>query len=386
MNEQRQEAYLVLIQQLLSCPRGEEPEILAANQDLKSPDLVQVMLEMASNLRWQGELNQANRLMNIAGHLLGVYGNLSLAAIPQEYLDFLRKVLQATVDSSGDARVVDPVLAANTDKLDLTFAELLRHWVRENLAEVEADTAQFFAADIGAFSSLMLQFPLGNKANNLEIAISGYEIALTVFTREAFPEQWATAQNNLALAYVDRIRGKQAENLERAISFCENALQVYTREAFPVKWAWTQHNLGLIYNNRIQGEKAENLERAIAYFKAALQVRTEYILPRDWADTQNNLGISYLTRIRGNKAENLELAIASFQEVFRIYTEDDCPQDWATVQLNLGIAYGNRIQEEKAENLELAIASFHKALKVYTEDKHSCKINYTYLLLNVIIS
>jgi hypothetical protein len=34
MNEQRQQAYVTLIQALLNCPAEEEPEILKANQDL----------------------------------------------------------------------------------------------------------------------------------------------------------------------------------------------------------------------------------------------------------------------------------------------------------------------------------------------------------------
>ena len=52
-------------------------------------------------------------------------------------------------------------------------------------------------------------------------------------TFEAFPEQWATTQNNLALAYNHRIRGEKADNLEKAIAACQEALKVYTFEAFP---------------------------------------------------------------------------------------------------------------------------------------------------------
>jgi hypothetical protein len=47
----------------------------------------------------------------------------------------------------------------------------------------------------------------GDKAENIEMAIASYTAALTVYTRDAFPEQWAETQNNLATAYSDRIRG-----------------------------------------------------------------------------------------------------------------------------------------------------------------------------------
>ncbi|MFB8797735.1 MAG: tetratricopeptide repeat protein [Microcoleus sp.] len=44
-------------------------------------------------------------------------------------------------------------------------------------------------------------------------------MALEVGSRDAFPEQWPTTQNNLAVAYSNRIRGKKAENIERAIAY-----------------------------------------------------------------------------------------------------------------------------------------------------------------------
>ncbi|WP_155960359.1 hypothetical protein [Fischerella sp. PCC 9605] len=43
MNEQRQQAYLNLIQSLLNCPEGEESEILAANQDLIDAGFLRVL-------------------------------------------------------------------------------------------------------------------------------------------------------------------------------------------------------------------------------------------------------------------------------------------------------------------------------------------------------
>ena len=73
-------------------------------------------------------------------------------------------------------------------------------------------------------------------------------------------------QNNLAIAYRNRIRGEKADNLERAITAYQEALKVYTFDAFPQDWALTQHNLATAYSYRIRGEKADNLERAIAAY------------------------------------------------------------------------------------------------------------------------
>ena len=86
-------------------------------------------------------------------------------------------------------------------------------------------------------------------------------------------------QNNLANAYSDRIRGERAENLEQAIGHYQQALEVYTRQAYPEDWAMTQNNLANAYADRIRGERAENLEQAIGHYQQALEVRTRQADP-----------------------------------------------------------------------------------------------------------
>jgi hypothetical protein len=50
-------------------------------------------------------------------------------------------------------------------------------------------------------------------------------------------------QYNLGNAYNDRINGSRDENLEKARAFYEAALTVYTREDFPEYWAMIQKKL-----------------------------------------------------------------------------------------------------------------------------------------------
>lgn len=96
MNEQRTEAYLNLIQQLLNCAsEAELQQPLTDNQELLDRGLVQVMLEVTEDLRMQGDLDNANFLMNLAGQLMGVDGNISDAQ-----LKFLLQVLQRIQKSS----------------------------------------------------------------------------------------------------------------------------------------------------------------------------------------------------------------------------------------------------------------------------------------------
>ncbi|MBW4574489.1 MAG: CHAT domain-containing protein, partial [Aphanothece sp. CMT-3BRIN-NPC111] len=200
----------------------------------------------------------------------------------------------------------------------------------------------------------------GDKAQNLEQAIAAYSAALQVNTREAFPIEWATTQNNLGIDYSNRIRGDKTQNLEQATAAYSAALQILTREAFPIDWAMAQNNLGIAYRNRIGGDKAQNLEQAIAAYSAALQVYTREAFPIEWATTQNNLGIAYSDRIRGDKTQNLEQATAAYSAALQVYTREAFPIQWAMTQNNLGVAYRD------VQRLPEAVQAFQSALEIYT--------------------
>jgi CHAT domain-containing protein len=63
-------------------------------------------------------------------------------------------------------------------------------------------------------------------------------------------------QNNLAIAYGDRIRGERADNLEQAIECYEAALTIRTRSAFPQNHTETLSNLGNLYRSNQQWQLA----------------------------------------------------------------------------------------------------------------------------------
>ncbi|MEQ8973979.1 MAG: tetratricopeptide repeat protein [Coleofasciculus sp. C1-SOL-03] len=362
MDEQRLQAYLTLINTLLTCPSGEEGQTLQDNAEFVDAGLVETMTQKAEALAEEGDENAAQFLVGLANQLGEFLGLSASTATPEAQLDFLLEVLQATLDSRGNPQVVYPLLKDNLHLLNENFTRVLWNWGMATLTEVEAEQGQV----LGEFSNLIVEFPLGSQANNLEIAIAGYEMALTTFTCDNDSETWAILQNNLGNAYRDRIRGKGAENIERAIASYQAALKVRTRKAFPSDWAMTQNNLGNAYWKRIRGEAAENIERAIASYQAALEVYTLEAFPNYWADTQNNLGAAYCKRIRGEAAENIERAIASYQAALEVYTYEAFPTDWAEIQNNLGNAYKDRIRGDKAENIEIAITSYQAALEVRT--------------------
>ena len=71
MNEQRAQAYVNLIEQLLACTDDEElNNILQANQELIDPEFLQVMENYATGLEQQGHNNPAAWLRDIKYRIL----------------------------------------------------------------------------------------------------------------------------------------------------------------------------------------------------------------------------------------------------------------------------------------------------------------------------
>ena len=215
------------------------------------------------------------------------------------------------------------------------------------------------------FGKSIREFPLGDRALNLELSLTASQLALKVFTRNAFPENWAMIQNSLGNAYGDRIRGERADNIELAVASFELALQIYTRDAFPEDWAMTQNNLATAYWNRIRGKRADNIEQAIIYLQLALQIYTRDAFPEHWAQEQENLGTAYRDRICGERADNLEQAIYLYNQAAQIFTRESYPQKWSTNQAHLAEAFIKRAElTNSCTDLDTAIELLQSSLEL----------------------
>lgn len=361
MNEQRIQAYFYLIYQLLSCPQGDEPRILQENQELLDENLIELMEALAQQYRDDGKSQEAQELSDMAQELaiiLGLFGY-------DDYFLFSAELFQK-IGGNPEPQFIYPFLEDNLDKLDENMLKVLDIKVKDVLSSINAEYAAQMAGVIINFSKLIIEFPLGNIAINIELGINACTTALSILTFEAFPFEWARAKNNLGTAYFSRIKGDKADNLEQAIAILTETFKVYTFEKYPYEWAITQQNLANAYTYRIKEDKADNLERAIAACKEALKVRNFENYPSEWAMTQTTLGTAYAQRIKENKAENLEKAIIFYTQALKVYTLNDFLYEWGMTKNNLGVAYRDRIRGDKADNLEKSIAIYKEVLKAIT--------------------
>jgi len=293
----------------------------------------------------------------------------------QDYLNFLMETLRK-ISENPNPQVIYPFWAQNLDKLDDNLARILDSWARETLTQVTPEQAYAMAVDIGNFSSLIRQFSLGNIAVNQEIAITGNEIALTIFTFDAFPQKWAATQNNLAAVYYSRIRGEKADNLEKAITACQEALKVRTFDAFPQQWAMTQNNLANAYRNRIRGDKAENIKEAVMCYQNALQ---GYETAGDFLNAAE-MGLT-LGKIKVDRGEWYQ-GLAYLEKSLKIYRQfDDLKSRADTIYQ---IAHTHHL----IGNHEKASIYYRDALRFYEYLKHDrgvafCQASLGRLMLQI---
>ena len=273
--------------------------------------------------------------------------------------DFYRK-------NSKDETKLQQFLKANINKLDDLLLDALPLVFTSLIADKSIDEREKIASLLENFAVTIYEFPLGDRATNLELSIIAHNLSLKIYTCENSPENWAQILNNLALAYSDRIRGDRGENLEKAIELYGQALEIYTCENFPEDWAMTLNNLANAYSVRILGDRSENLEKAIELYEQALEVRTRKNFPENWAMTLNNLANAYSVQILGDRSENLEKAIELYGQALEVYTRENFPVDWAISQHNLASAYRERVLGERKDNLEQAIHLYNQAAQIFT--------------------
>ena len=118
-------------------------------------------------------------------------------------LDVLKAIIQN--------QKIHSLLEDNLDKLNENFPVMLRQWTKERFTK-EPARAVNIARVVVKFCKQLQQFEKGNLAINTEIAIAGYEAAMSVFTIEAFPLERGAVQQALDMTLKRRQKILSAKN------------------------------------------------------------------------------------------------------------------------------------------------------------------------------
>ncbi|MBX3206579.1 MAG: hypothetical protein KF764_16015 [Labilithrix sp.] len=163
---------------------------------------------------------------------------------------------------------------------------------------------------------------------NLADALACYQRALTVFTRERYPAEFAMLQNNLATAFLAMPLSAERAQLREALAVqsFEEGLSVINLVDHPTEYAMLQNNLGNALQAITTSHPIENLVRAVEAYDEALKVRTPRDAPLEYANTIANKANALaglpddLDEPERPNAKNLRTAIALLEEADGIFT------------------------------------------------------------------
>jgi CHAT domain-containing protein/uncharacterized protein HemY len=345
MSSERQQAYLNLINQLLTCTSGEEAEILKTHPELLDDGLVAAMLEEADNLREQGKLNNANWLKNFAG-LLGKVDGDFLAGIAlkaeagrlleqgnQEYnISQFREALQSWEQALTICQKIENRQGEADSLYSLGFAY-------DSLGQYHR-AIEFYERALTIYREIGDRQGEANSLRNLGFAydslgqyhraIEFYEQALTIYREICDCDGEANSLGSLGAAY------NSLEQYHRAIEFYEQSLVIRQEIGDCPKAANFLGSLGNAYHSLGQ------FHRAIEFYEQSLVIRQEIGDRQGEANSLGNLGATYCSLGQLHKASD-------FLEQSLVIQREICDRDGEAASLcNLGNIYNSLGQYHKA--------------------------------------
>jgi hypothetical protein len=253
MGEQRKQAYIGLIEQLLGCPQREEA-LLQAHGSLVDAGLLAVMGQYADWLESQGNGN-AGWLRQFASQLAQTLG-IEKATLQgtDAARQFLLETLQLIEEKHFDPQQIYPLWAQQQAQFNPELLVVLPTAAAQ-VFEGDAERRAFMAAVLITFGNLINQFPLGERWLNLELG--NRRLPASADGDDAgchLPVEWATTMNESGA----RLQGPHPRRPCRQYRTGDRpptsqALTVRTQETpCPFEWADTMNNLALAYKDRIQ--------------------------------------------------------------------------------------------------------------------------------------
>ncbi len=284
----------------------------------------------------------------------------------------------------------DQAYEAGTPEQISRAREMLSWWGEIALDErdLEHTNSKTWAKTHMTLARALHDTPFRSRTTALAMSLIHYELALSVYTSDEFPREWAETQ--ILIGTVERALSREdvcfakVSLLNAALERYENTLRIATPLAAPREWGEIQMQLAGTHRDLMELDAAGTgphnyLRRSIHFYEEAMRLWTKARHPREWARIQVEIAATYAASPMGGRVRNLERALVFFQSALEILTEADAPREWADINVQMAqvlmeLPFGNR-----AENLRNAIAYYLSALRVYDENSSTFAWTKTHL-------
>ena len=211
---------------------------------------------------------------------------------PQKAVEFMEQAADAAKNAS-------PVLAA---QINMNLGETLHQYQGAN-----ANALMYYKRALDHLKDSELEFEKASTNLNLGIcfqelsngqrgaileAVKCYQNALKFYKAEEFPQEFALAQNNLALGYLSMPMQEASDQLRVgiAVQALRETLKIWTMDTNPEGWQSAQINLANALQYLPSKHIEENLMEAVELYEEVLQVRKKSANPIGYARLLSNQG------------------------------------------------------------------------------------------------
>lgn len=217
----------------------------------------------------------------------------------------------------------------------LTSADIAVTYLRQALRLLGPGEGVARAAILDALGNALAGIQGEARPEALREAIVVQNEAAEIYRASGEADAWARAHFNLGNSYCELAEAAGEEHWGEAISHYEQALRVRTREKDPVRHAAVLENLGSAWRRL-------DARRSIHCYRLALQIYQRIADPARHAALENNLGNAYLSLPATDPLtarRNAARALRHFDRALRLQVQDPPNGAYAATQGNREQAY-----------------------------------------------
>jgi CHAT domain-containing protein len=191
--------------------------------------------------------------------------------------------------------------------------------------------------------------PTGDPDEHIDLACRAYERALTVWTKQAHPLEWALTTARLAVAESRRAGADRA----KVAALFKAALDGLDVDEYPVQWARVANRYAGIIEDQGEtdppasepwsrsakdpGQETSSLREAIKIYAKAIEVFDAQGSRFDAASAEHNrAGAAWRLAVHSTDAAWFNVARRGFERARELRPADEVPRDWATTTMMLG--------------------------------------------------
>ncbi len=227
-----------------------------------------------------------------------------------------------------------------------------------------------------------LQSIPGDSTEYLFKAQAEFETALAVLNQSGTAEEAAEAEMNLGLV-LQSLAGMNAVPITESIKAYQRSLKVFTRSAYPTEYAILHNNLATVYLSIPMSDERAKMREAMAVqsFQEALKVITLIDQPSEYAMLQNNLGNALQYASSSHAVENNLRALEAYDEALKVRTVTDTPYEYANTICNKANCLCNlpddleKPDDGNRDRLRQARDLYREATAIFSQHGDTAKAN-----------